>query len=76
MLLHCCSLAREKYRQPRSLPDYFSRELGLQPGGDPEENLRTLAKRREELSDTWVNWLGTYLHAATVWQKGLRNKGA
>jgi hypothetical protein len=66
----------KKYQQQVSLPDYFSRELGLHPGDDAEENLRTLAKRHKELSGTWVNWLGTYLHAATVWQKGLQYKGA
>jgi len=65
----------KKYQQTRSLPDYFSQELGLHPVSDPEENLRALAKRHNELSGTWVNWLGTYLHAATVWQKGLQYKG-
>jgi hypothetical protein len=66
----------KKYQQQGSLPDYFSQELGLHPGDDPEENLRALAKRHKDLSGTWVNWLGTYLHAATVWQKGLQYKGA
>lgn len=66
----------KKYQQSRSLPDYFSRELGLQLVDDPEENLRALAKRHKELSGTWVNWLGTYLHAATIWQKGLQYKRA
>jgi hypothetical protein len=65
----------KKYQQQRSLPDYFSKELSLHPGDDPEENLQTLAKRHKELSGTWVNWLGTYLNAATVWQKGLQYKG-
>lgn len=61
----------KEYKQHESLPDYFSQELGLHPVDDPDENLRALAKRHKELSGTWVNWLGTYLHAATVWQKGL-----
>ena len=65
----------KKYQQHGSPPDYFSEELGLHPVDDPEENLRALAKRHKELSGTWVNWLGTYLHAATVWQKGLQYKG-
>jgi hypothetical protein len=65
----------KKYRQYGSLPEYFSQELSLHPVDDPEENLRALAKRHKELSGTWVNWLGTYLHAATVWQKGLQYKG-
>ncbi len=66
----------KKYQQDVSLPDYFSLELGLHPVEDPDENLRALAKRHKELSGTRVNWLGTYLHAATIWQKGLQYKGA
>jgi len=66
----------KKYQQPGSLPDYFSQELGMHPINDPEENLRALAKRHKELSGTWVNWLGTYLHAAVIWQKGLQHKRA
>jgi hypothetical protein len=73
--LHQSGLGK-KYQQHGSLPDYFSQELGLHPGDDPEENLRALAKRHKELSGSLVNWLGTYLHAATVWQKGLQYKGA
>ncbi|HXQ35333.1 MAG TPA: hypothetical protein VN843_15050 [Anaerolineales bacterium] len=56
------------------LPDYFSKELNLQPIADAEENLRELAKRHRVLSGTRVNWLGTYQHAAQVWQKGLEYK--
>jgi hypothetical protein len=54
-----------------SLPDYFSKDLGLNPVDDPDENLRALAKRHKELSGTYVNWLATYQHAEEVWQKGL-----
>lgn len=54
-----------------SLPDYFSVELNLHPGVEPEENLRTLAERHRELSGAEVNWLGTYNHAAQIWHKGL-----
>lgn len=57
-----------------SLPDYFSQELNLRPIADPEVNLRELAKRHRELSGARVNWLGTYQHAAQVWQKGLEYK--
>jgi hypothetical protein len=64
----------EKYQQPEALPDYFSEDLGLHTGDDPEENLQALAKRHKELSGSWVNWLGTYLHAGAVWQKGLQYK--
>jgi hypothetical protein len=38
---------------------------------DPEANLKALAIRQQALSGAQVNWLGTYLHAAQVWQKGL-----
>ena len=65
----------KKYRlSSASLPDHFSNELGLHPTDDPEENLRNLAKRHGELSGRQVNWLGTYQHAAQVWQKGLEYK--
>jgi hypothetical protein len=66
----------KKYKLHKTLPDYFSQELNLQPVDDPEENLRALAKRHKDLSGTRVNWLGTYLHAAQVWQKGLEYKKA
>jgi hypothetical protein len=66
----------KKHQIPGSLPDYFSQELGLHTVNDLEENLRALAKRHKELSGTWVNWLGTYLHAAAVWQKGLQYEEA
>ena len=64
----------KKYQPHKSLPDYFSKELNLRPTDDPEENLRVLAKRHKELSGTQINWLGTYQHAAQVWQKGLEYK--
>jgi hypothetical protein len=66
----------KKYQLHKTLPDYFSHELNLYPVNDPEENLKALAKRHKELSGTRVNWLGTYLHAAQVWQKGLEYKKA
>lgn len=49
------------------LPDLFSRELHLVISSDPEENLRSLAKRHQELSGAPINWLGTYHHAAQRW---------
>jgi hypothetical protein len=66
----------KKYQPDKMLPDYFSQELNLHPVDDPEENIKALAKRHKELSGTRVNWLGTYLHAAQVWQKGLEYKKA
>jgi hypothetical protein len=60
-----------------SLPDHFSRELGLQQTlNDPEPNLQMLAERHQVLSGEKVNWLGTYRHAAQVWLKGLENRNA
>jgi hypothetical protein len=76
MLLQRRSLAWKKYQLHKTLPDYFSQELNLHPVDDPEENLKALAKRHKELRGTRVNWLGTYRHAAQVWQKGLEYKKA
>jgi hypothetical protein len=64
----------KKYQPHKPLPDYFSKGLDLHPTADPDENLRALAKRHKELSGRRVNWLGTYQHAAQVWQKGLEYK--
>lgn len=61
----------QKYQTRKSLPDHFSQELGLTPGAGVDENLRNLANRHKELSGRRINWLGTYQHAAQVWQKGL-----
>lgn len=66
----------KKYRLKISLPDHFSKDLNLMPTGDPEENLRMLAKRHKELSGSRTNWLGTYQHAAQVWWKGLEFKNS
>ena len=66
-------LAR-KYQQNASLPDHFSKDLNLNPGDDPDENLRALAKRHMELSDSYVNWLATYQHAEKVWRKGFERR--
>ena len=67
-------LAQKYQVRKGSLPDYFSDELKLRLSADPEENLRELAKRHQALSGSKVNWLGTYQHAAQVWQKGLEYK--
>lgn len=53
------------------LPDHFSKDLHLTPADEPEENLQMLAKRHKELSGSFTNWFGTYMHAAQVWYKGL-----
>ena len=65
----------QKYElQDISLPDYFSDELNVQPVADAELNLQKLANRHRALSGMKVNWLGTYKHAAQIWQKGLEYK--
>lgn len=64
----------KKHRPQILLSDYFSQELNLHPVDNPEENLRALARRHKALSDSSVNWHGTYLHAVKVWQKGLEFK--
>jgi hypothetical protein len=61
----------QKHLLPKEMPDLFSKELGFTPTADPDENLRALAKRQQELSGAHVNWLGTYEHAAEVWLKEL-----
>ncbi|MEW5828050.1 MAG: hypothetical protein AB1846_04100 [Chloroflexota bacterium] len=62
----------QRYQPQRaSLPDHFSRELGLQVTNDPETNLSLLAQRHQQLSGAQVNWLGTYQHAAQIWLKSL-----
>ena len=62
----------QKYQpHKKSVPDYFSKDLNLVPTNDLEKNLYELAKRHRELSGAQVNWLGTYQHAAQIWQKGL-----
>jgi hypothetical protein len=65
----------QKYQVGKGpLSDYFSEELNLRTSPNPDSNLRELAKRHRALSGTKVNWLGTYQHAAKVWQKGLEYK--
>lgn len=61
----------QKHLSRNVLPDLFSKELGLFPNSNPEENLRALAKRQRELGGLHINWLGTYQHAADIWLKEL-----
>jgi hypothetical protein len=67
-------LAQKYQVRNGTLPDYFSKELNLHVSSDPEENLRELAQCHRELTGQKINWLGTYHHAAEVWQKGLKHK--
>ncbi|MCC6500372.1 MAG: hypothetical protein IT313_08920 [Anaerolineales bacterium] len=61
----------QKFLLRISMPDYFSKELGLHAVENVDENLQELAKRHKELSGAQINWLGTYEHAARIWLKGL-----
>ncbi|MBT7081816.1 MAG: hypothetical protein HN929_10170 [Chloroflexi bacterium] len=64
-------LLAQKYPQLNiALSNYFVDTLNLSPVNDPDENLRTLAKRHKALSGSHVNWLATYRHAERVWRKG------
>ena len=54
-----------------SLPDYFSRSLGLEITAGFEKKLRSLGLRHQKLSNSQVNWFGTYVYALRVWLKGL-----
>jgi hypothetical protein len=64
-------LAKKYQPKGAPLPDHFSKDLNITPVENPEENLRTLAKRHKELSGSYVNWFATYQHAEQVWRKGL-----
>jgi hypothetical protein len=64
-------LQRKYHLESTPLPDHFSKDLNLTLVDEPEENLRLLAKRHRELSRSFTNWFGTYMHAAQVWRKGL-----
>ena len=55
-------------KQPH-LPDLFSSKLSVLPDANPGQSLAQLAKRHQILSGQFVNWLGTYEHAAEVWLK-------
>ncbi len=75
LILKCFYSAAVWLEQKRllrnKLPDLFSKEMGLTPTSDPDENLHALAKRQQELSGSHINWIGTYEHAADVWLKEL-----
>ena len=51
------------------LPDLFSNILGVSPEKDPDLALEQLAKQHQVFSGQFINWLGTYKHAAEVWLK-------
>jgi hypothetical protein len=69
---YCAALWLErKYLLQNNLPDEFSKELGLSPTSDPDENLLALANRQRELSGARINWIATYQHAADIWLKDI-----
>lgn len=49
--------------QPQ-LPELFSTKLGISLDEDPEKALLQLANRHQILTGQFINWLGTYEHAA------------
>ena len=59
---------RDKLQQTlesfQCLPDLFSRDLGIKKIGSPEESLKELASRHNEISGLPLNWYGTYHYAA------------
>ncbi len=61
-------LSRLLGKQPE-LTDLFSNALGVHNENNPGLALRQLAKQHQVLSGQFVNWLGTYEHAADVWLK-------
>ena len=51
----------------RELPDIFSEQLGILPGGTPDEKLARLGSRHQELTGIIANWTGTYENAVHHW---------
>lgn len=51
----------------QELPDFFSDDLGLEQCSDLDVCLENLAARHQILSQSFVNWQGTYQHAAQIW---------
>jgi hypothetical protein len=56
------------------LPDQFSVELGLRRRGTTSEQLQALADRHAFLSGIYINWLGTYEHAAQRFITSMQRK--
>jgi hypothetical protein len=78
LILQCYYTAalffQKKYSSPveikQELPGLFSDDLGLEQCSDLDVCLETLAARHQILSQSSVNWLGTYQHAAQIWLRG------
>ena len=69
---YCAAVWLErKHLSQNNLPDLFSKDIGLSPTSDPDNNLLSLANRQKELSGSRINWAATYQHAADIWLKDL-----
>lgn len=53
--------------EQEQLQDIFSKELGFTPDTEPDIALAQLAEQHHLSTGQFVNWLGTYEHAADVW---------
>lgn len=53
--------------EQKLLQDLFSKELGVTPDAEPSRALAQLAEQHHLSTGQFVNWLGTYEHAADVW---------
>lgn len=49
------------------LPDLFSKQLNVSQNKDPDRALADLAIQHNAMTGRFVNWHGTYEHAADVW---------
>lgn len=52
------------FDRQKPLPNLFSGDLGVPISGHPDEQLKALAQRQAILSGDYINWYGTYEHAA------------
>lgn len=53
--------------EQKQLRDFFSKELGFTPDKEPDRALAQLADQHHRSTGQFVNWLGTYEHAADIW---------
>lgn len=51
----------------KNLQDYFSQDLSFTPDKEPDRALIQLAEQHRLITGQFVNWLGTYEHAADIW---------
>lgn len=53
----------------QQLRNFFSKKLGFIPEKEPNRALVQLAERHHRSTGQFVNWLGTYEHAADTWMR-------